>query len=204
MFHVEGRLFRIIEGFANFVILNILFCICSLPIISIGAAKVAHHHTIKLIINGEEGDIVKQFFECLRCNIKRVTLIWIGYIFCILIGSLDFYVCFTQKLPIAITVFFTCIASFVMIISSLIVFCFMILINENHDNINEILRKSFKVTILKLPQTILLLILDLIPVLGIVFFTTKVFYILTFFIVIGFSILEYIKIQLLRNHMKIK
>lgn len=59
------------------VIINILTLICSIPIVTAGAAVTSMHYILFQMVDDKEGHIVRSFFRQFRVNIKSATPIWL-------------------------------------------------------------------------------------------------------------------------------
>ena len=72
--------------------LNMMWMICSLPIITIGASTTALYSVTLKIADEKESNITKQFITAFRSNFKQATRMWLLLLLAgILIGG-DFYV----------------------------------------------------------------------------------------------------------------
>lgn len=72
--------------------LNMMWMICSLPIITIGASTTALYSVTLKIADEKESNITKQFITAFRSNFKQSTRMWLLLLLAgILIGG-DFYV----------------------------------------------------------------------------------------------------------------
>lgn len=60
---------------ADLMILNIVFIICCLPIVTIGASLTALHYVTLKMVRNEESYIVKSFFKSFKQNFKQATII---------------------------------------------------------------------------------------------------------------------------------
>ena len=61
----------------NLVIVNILYIICSIPIITFGAAYSAKYYVAMKVIRGEGTGVVIPFFKAFKRNFKQATAVWI-------------------------------------------------------------------------------------------------------------------------------
>ena len=62
---------------SNLILLNILWIICSLPIVTMGAATAALYHTVfQYQTNGEDA-VLRPFFKGFVQNFKQATLLWL-------------------------------------------------------------------------------------------------------------------------------
>ena len=57
--------------------LNLLWFVCSLPVVTIGAATTALYYTSLKVIRGEESSLTQQFFHSFRENFKQATVLWL-------------------------------------------------------------------------------------------------------------------------------
>ena len=56
---------------ADFILLNLLTLVCSLPIITFGAAYTAKYYVSMKIVRGEEGTLFKAYFKAFKDNFKQ-------------------------------------------------------------------------------------------------------------------------------------
>ena len=77
IFRFESPVMQFIGKVADFILLNLLTLVCSLPIITFGAAYTAKYYVSMKIIRGEEGTLFKAYFKSFKENFKQATLIWI-------------------------------------------------------------------------------------------------------------------------------
>lgn len=72
--------------------LNMMWMICSLPIITIGASTTALYSVTLKIADEKESNITKQFITAFRSNFKQSTRLWILLLIAGLLIGGDFYV----------------------------------------------------------------------------------------------------------------
>lgn len=77
IFSLDSPIMSFLNKLSDLIILNLLFLVCSLPIITIGASMTAMCY-VTLRIRDDEGEgIVKDFFKAFRQNFVQATIIWI-------------------------------------------------------------------------------------------------------------------------------
>ena len=74
---LDNPLMGFLSKLADLVILNLLFVVCSLPLITVGASATALCYTTLKLRDGDEGGIFKYFFKSFRQNFLQATLIWV-------------------------------------------------------------------------------------------------------------------------------
>ena len=77
IFSYESRFSQIVFRLAYACILSGIWIFCSIPIVTIGASTTALYAVMLKIVNREEGQIVKQFFQAFRSNFKQATIAWL-------------------------------------------------------------------------------------------------------------------------------
>ena len=76
-FNYDNPIWRFVGRLGDMILLNVLWILCSLPIVTIGASTTALYYcTLKIVRNEDDGDI-KMFFKSFKLNFKQATIIWI-------------------------------------------------------------------------------------------------------------------------------
>ena len=90
IFDSEGKLMTFLDGFADVMVLAILWVICSLPIITVGASTTAFYSVMMKLVVGEESYVVRSFFKAFKENFKIATIVWLilGVIGAVLLTSI--------------------------------------------------------------------------------------------------------------------
>ena len=65
-----------ISTVADLIILNLLFIICSIPIVTFGAAYSAKYYVAMKKVRGEETGTIVPFFKAFKRNFKQSTIVW--------------------------------------------------------------------------------------------------------------------------------
>ena len=65
-----------ISTIADLIILDLLFIICSIPVVTIGAAYSAKYYVAMKKIRGEETGTIVPFFKAFKRNFKQSTIVW--------------------------------------------------------------------------------------------------------------------------------
>lgn len=91
LFNMDGPVFRFLSKLADLMLLNIVFLICCIPIVTIGASVTAMAY-VCMKIRDDEGYVVRSFFKSFKQNFKQSTLIWLLMLFLALVLGLDTYI----------------------------------------------------------------------------------------------------------------
>ena len=77
LFSLDNPVMRFLDKMADLIILNILFIVCSVPVITLGASATAMCYVTLKMRDEEEGSVFRNFFMAFRQNFVQATLIWI-------------------------------------------------------------------------------------------------------------------------------
>lgn len=97
IFNPEGPLMSFITKITYSAYLNILWFICCLPIITIGASTTALFYVTLKIAKNEEGNITKAFFHSFRENFKQGTVIWLILLAVGIVLGVDGYILYHMR-----------------------------------------------------------------------------------------------------------
>ncbi len=76
-FSYESKFSQLLLKICYSCYLNLLWFVCSLPVVTIGAATTALYYTSLKVIRGEESSLTQQFFHSFRENFKQATVLWL-------------------------------------------------------------------------------------------------------------------------------
>lgn len=93
----DGPLMSFITKITYSAYLNILWFICCLPIVTIGASTTALFYVTLKVAKNEEGNITKAFFRSFRENFRQGTIIWLILLAAGIILALDGYVFYHMR-----------------------------------------------------------------------------------------------------------
>ena len=97
IFSHDGPMMSFITKITYSVYLNILWLICCLPIVTIGASTTALFYVTLKIAKNEEGNITKPFFHSFKENFKQSTIIWLILLVIGIVLALDGYVFYHMR-----------------------------------------------------------------------------------------------------------
>ena len=77
IFNYDSKFFAGMTKVSDTIIINILFVICSIPIVTIGASITALYSVSMKITRDEDIYAAKEFIKQFKQNFKQSTIIWI-------------------------------------------------------------------------------------------------------------------------------
>ena len=198
LFGIDNKFFETLEKISNIVILNFLYILFSIPIITIGASTTATYFVAMKIVQNEEGYIFKTFIKSFKENFKISTIVWIMIM---LVGGvliLDFHI--SNAIPnSSISNIFKLILTMVSIIIIFNITYVFPIICKFDNSIKNTIINAILISIQNLPYTIIMSLLNLIPIISILFFSNYLGYIAFFYIIIGYAVVSCINSFFLNN-----
>lgn len=97
LFNLDGPVLQFINKIVYSVYLNILWFICCIPVITIGASTTALFYVTLKISKNEEGNITKAFFHSFKENLRQGTVIWLVLLAFGIILGIDGYVLYHMR-----------------------------------------------------------------------------------------------------------
>jgi uncharacterized membrane protein YesL len=71
LFSVDGKLFQFLRRLTDMLKINVLWLICSIPIVTIGASTTALFDVTMRMIDETEGYVARQFLQAFKKNLKN-------------------------------------------------------------------------------------------------------------------------------------
>lgn len=184
----DGSVMRFLGRITDMIILNVLFIICSIPVVTIGASFTALYTVTLRMARNEESYIAKSFFKAFKENFKISTLAWLIMAFAGIVLYMDHLL--VPGLPSSITGIFQ-ILIYVLAAFYAIVFLYVFPYIARFENtLKNTFKNAVLIGIASLPYTLLMLVIF---AAFIAFSLFAMFSIVGFFwIIIGFSLLAYV------------
>ena len=78
IFDINSPVMRFLAMVANLFMVNLLFIICCLPVVTIGASFAALNKVVKdVVVDKGDADVIRPFFRAFGQNFKQATGIWL-------------------------------------------------------------------------------------------------------------------------------
>lgn len=200
IFSPDGVLFRIVERLTNLVVLNILYLIFCIPIVTIGPATAALHYvTLKYAAN-EEDRVWAPFIHSFKQNLKQG----------IVVGLVSTFVGFGLAWALWF-VYYNLLNgdAFNMVMLVMISLCCVIylmimgyiypLLARYDNSLKQMFRTALVLAIRHLPATVCLAIISAAPILLLMLHPTTFMLALTFYFFIGFAAIAFLHDKLIHR-----
>lgn len=157
----DNKIFNFLGKLGDMFILNVMYLICCIPIVTIGAATTAlYYNTLKMAEN-REAYVWKDFWKVFKENFKQSTIIWmiLLVIGCILGADVVLVRGMNEQLGAMVSVVTIVVFLF---LSLETVYVFPVL--ARFDNtVGNTMKNALYMAIRHLPSTIMILILHAVP-----------------------------------------
>jgi len=190
-FNLENPVIQFLARVGDLMCMNALFLICSIPIFTIGASAAALHKVTQEIACDEDQGILKTFFKAFRSNFKQATVSWLlvlvffAGIGCNLLLVQTFC---TGTLSMVLRCLLGAASILVLAEAS---FLFPLIVR--YDNtLREHAVNAGILAVVKLPRTIALVLLNLLPVLIFMISPKTFLETLVFWLALGFGFSSYL------------
>lgn len=162
MFNLENPFWNTLGKLCDYVILNILFILCSIPIFTIGVSTTAMYSVLWKISKDEGGTIATEFFKAWKKDFKKATILWMILLPIGLLTIFEMYMLYQMEIPglnVLKYVFVTIFITWLMLVS----YAFPTQAFFG-SSIKETLKNSLLMCLFRLfPWTIMIVTFNLLP-----------------------------------------
>lgn len=185
-FSMDNKFFTVMNRVGDLIILNVVFLVCSIPLITIGASTTALYYVTLKMTRNEESYLARSFLKSFKENFKQSTLIWLILLAAMFLLRADFIItdAVSGSLVSVFRYLLMVIAFFVTMI-----FLYIFPLQAKFENtVKNTFRNALLMSIRHLPSTLLMLVITTVPM-GITLSIPIVFlYGLLVWILLGFSL----------------
>lgn len=185
-FNLDSPLMQFLSKMADLMILNVITLLLCIPIITAGDAVCALYYMTIKMVKGEECYIIRGYFKSFRDNFRQATILWIISILLGLILAGDFLILRNTSFS-----FGDVMMVLIMVVAIIYLFTMIYLfpvLSRFENSVKNTIKNSFLMSVLNLPKTILLFLINLAPVVLLL----VTFQAMPFLIMFGFSVPAYV------------
>lgn len=197
LFHYENPFIQFLVRVGDLIILNVLFILCSAPVVTLGASLTALHRVTQNMLFEQEEPLLKAFFRAFRQNFKQSTLAWLVELVVIVSLVCDVLLVmayFDGGLAKAMYILVAVLAILVAGVFSYL----MPLIARYENGMRQQVNNAVVLAIIKLPKTVLLTLLNLLPVILLLISVPVFVQTLIFWVIIGFAFVSFLTSSILK------
>ncbi len=196
LFNLENPFIQFLARVGDMMLANFLFLLCSIPVVTAGAAVTAMHKITQDIATEKEDGLLRTFFRAFRENFKNATIAW-GAMLLFFVGmgcNLLLVITYLTGIPALIAKVF--LAALTVTVLAVGAYLFPLMVRYE-NTLKEHALNALILSVVKLPRTVALVLLNILPIL-IAYFSMQTFVsTLVFWLCIGFAFCSYISSTLL-------
>lgn len=186
----EGPLATILNKFINLLLLNILWFLCSLPVITLGASTCAVYEVTMQFALHEDPPVFKTFFQAFGRNFKKASALFLIFLAAGLFLLVDLWCALQWQTPFRIFM--------IILILSVCYFYLAVLshvfpvLSYFNTGIVESIKKAFLLSMSNGIFTIFIMVMNMLPVFAIIKFPDHFGEIIFFYFIIEFCVIAYL------------
>ena len=158
-FNADNRLWSSVNSAVDAILLNLMWLITCIPVVTIGAATTAFYYTTHKVIRNQRSGIWKEYWSSFKGNFKQATKTWLIFLAIFVIFYFDINICVEymktgEKIGMMAFFFYGLLA--VVLIWFMYVFAYMA---RFEDNIKTTMKNAAIMAFTNLGSSLLVLVL---------------------------------------------
>ena len=196
LFNLENPFFQFLSRVSDLVMANFLFLLCCMPVVTMGAATAGLHKVTQDMVMEADKGVYRTFFRAFAGNFKQATISWLAVLFVLVGMGCNFLLVgayFTGTLALVLHCLLAVILGLLLAVVS---YLFPLMVR--YDNtLRQHLTNAVVLAVAKLPRTIAMMLLNILPILIAVFSPQVFFSTSVFWLTVGFGCTSYLSSALL-------
>ncbi|MGN1026338.1 MAG: YesL family protein [Faecousia sp.] len=161
LFNLDSPFMSFMTKLADLMLLNLLWLVCCLPIITIGAATAAMYYC--LLNQDRVSSVVGTFFSAFKSNFKKATLLWLIQAVMITVAAFDLLYFFGVWADAGLAVRVICLIPAAWLLMGA---GYLFPLQAQFENtVGNTLKNAILISIANLPVSLVVTVLNLLPVL---------------------------------------
>lgn len=189
IFNPDSKFSQIMSRVFDLMIMNLIFIFTSIPIFTIGVNYTALYYVTLKMVKNEESYVFKSYWKSWRQNFKQATGIWLIFLVIGVFLVMDIFLVNQMTGPSTYLryVFFVILFIWGMVLT----YVFPVL--SRFDNtVKQTIKNSLLMSIRHLPWTIVMLVINLLPLILLIFAPTTVASLVSFVMIfLGIAVVAY-------------
>lgn len=193
----DNVVMRALGKIGDMICLNVMWLICCIPIITIGASTTALYTVMLRMVKNEEGYIFRGFLKAFKSNFKQSTLIWLILLLLGIVWTVDFRVAgfMPGMAGIILSAIFLALG---FILLSVMIYIFPLTARYEND-IKTTFKNALILTVAKLPYTFLMVAIVVAAVFASLWSAFTLLFSLPLWLIIGGALIAWVNSYILRR-----
>lgn len=193
----DNVVIRALGKIGDMICLNVMWLICCIPIITIGASTTALYTVMLRMVKNEEGYIFRGFLKAFKSNFKQSTLIWLILLLLGIVWTVDFRVAgfMPGMAGIILSAIFLALG---FILLSVMIYIFP-LTARYENGIKATFKNALILIVAKLPYTFLMVAIVVAAVFASLWSAFTLLFSLPLWLIIGGALIAWVNSYILRR-----
>ena len=184
--NINSPFFQFMNTLADYILLNFLWLICCIPIVTIGASTTALYYVTMQTAREEHGYIARNFFRSFKENFKQSTIIWL---IMFLIGAiLTFNVSFWFTMKSTMGNVLGALLSVALLLYIFTLFYVFPLLARFNNTVKQTMKNALYISLQNLKQTLFITVVNILIILALYLLPISA----VFFVLFGFAFFAYL------------
>lgn len=192
---MDNPIMMILQRFGDIILISILFALCSLPIITFGAACTAAYRDMYDVIHDRQQFTIYGYFQCFKENFKKATLLWLILLAVGIVIGGDIYFAWQAGNGTLIGSLFYFFIGAAILYLFVCLYIFPLQASFENSLINSF-KNALVLSLRNVLYTILLFILWFLPIILIILIQNFIYYIASYMFLFGFGISFYVSVRI--------
>lgn len=196
LFSLDNPFMQFLSRVADLMLLNVMTIVLCLPVFTAGAALAALHKVCQNMVFETDAGIFMPFLRAFRDNFRQATLVWLAEL--VVTAALVCDVLLVMAYFGKSTVMYVLLGVLAFLAAGICAYLIPLIARYN-NTLRQHVNNAAVLAVVKLPKTLLLVLMNLLPVL-LALLSLKVFVqTLIFWVIIGFAFMTFLQESLLRS-----
>ena len=197
LFNLDNPFVQFLARVGDLIIVNVLFLLCCLPVVTAGASIAAMHKVTQAMALDEDNGIVKTFFRGFRENFRQATALWLMMLFFAAAMGCNYMLIsgFVAGTPATVLKGALVVAIGLVLVMAAYMFPLMV---RYTNTLRELATNALILAVVKLPRTVALFLLSCMPLLILALSMETFLNTMVFWLAIGFGFTAYMSASLLK------
>ena len=197
LFNIESPFMQLLTRVGDLIIVNVLYLVCCVPIVTIGAATAALHKVGQAIVYDTDNGIFKTFFRAFRDNFKQATALWLMMLVFAAAMGCNYLLISGFVAGTLATVLKCVLVAAIVLVLVLAAYMFPLMVRYT-NTLRELATNALILAVVKLPRTVALFLLSWLPLLILALSLETFLDTLVFWLAIGFGFTAYMSASVLK------
>lgn len=188
IFNPDSKFSQIMSRVFDLMVLNLIFIFTSIPIFTVGANYTALYYVTLKMVKNEESYVWKSYWKSWRQNFRQATGIWMIFL---LIGLFLFMDIFLTNQMTGAAAYLKYVFFVLLFIWGMVLTYVFPVLSRFDNTVKQTIKNSLLMAIRHLPWTILMVIINLLPLILMLFASPTIASMVSFFMIfLGTSVIS--------------